>query len=358
MNGSLHDGDEPDPHNSAASPQPILARPLDLSPQSLHTGELPARRPPRRLLLPFCLLTAALTAVAAFWFIRQASTQSSTAPAQVTRYGEAPMYFNAVLGLPYCEVFINDRGPLRLYIDSGAGHILLLDDDHAEQVGLKPAASPIRSGGFGGEIDLHPAIVERLRLGSITAERATAGVSRLASPLLSAVDGILGAAAFASARVTFDFAHERLSVAPSSNADAPGNPLPIQSTRSGHVFATVQVDHEPADALIDTGAADTVLFKSWFAARWPDRHVASLPLPMLGIGPDFGTARPTSAGRITFAGRTDRLFGVVVDDQSAFVAGLGHKVDLVLGMNWFVQMRRLTIDYPTSRAWVEWIEEP
>jgi hypothetical protein len=277
---------------------------------------------------------------------------------QITSHGSAEMPMLALLRLPYCLATINGAGPYRLIVDTGGSITLALDDDIARELKLKSLGSAsIR--GISGKQDSEQALVKELRIGTIACRRVMTRTLALPDMIATATDGIVGTGVFARGRMTLDFAHARLEVAPTSNQPARGNRAAVRIVGDAKLLAPIKLESEGAVALLDSGADVAAVSPTALKELFPDRDLTSIPAAGLGVGEGDAAGVMLAPGvKLELWGRTfDNYSGLGLDVLDTLLGPiLGVQTHVLLGMPVFREMRSLTIDYPCRLMWVEWIE--
>lgn len=278
---------------------------------------------------------------------------------RVTSFGSAAMRVLAGFNLPYCMAFINGKGPYRLIVDTGGSITLSLDTAIADEIGLKTLAEAVVHG-VGGKQESGQALVDALHAGEIECRRVLTRVFELPAPVRGAADGILGAGIFSSARLTLDFESARLVVSPAIEAAAAGEAVELRIVGDAKLVAPVRVDGRRRWAVLDTGAGVLALSPSFIRLAFPQAAAQRLPGAGVGVGTE-------SAVPVTLAPVADFvLWGREFADQGALGLEaldsllspiIGLQTDVLVGMPIFRRMSRFTVEFPSSRGWVQWLEE-
>lgn len=276
---------------------------------------------------------------------------------EITRYGAAGLPLVTSARLAGCDAELNGHGPYRLILDSGAGATIVIAQRVADELKLVPICRST-VGGFGGTSALEFALADRVQVGEIECRRVLVAVAPDDTPFLLLAEGILGAGIFLRGRVELDFKGPGLRVQPSGTGEDDEG-LPIWMAGLGYLLAEGRIDDEPISMLLDTGATFDVVSTRWLHHIDPNRTIQKSPLPVLGMG--AATQRQTAAfvGTLEFAGRRMEHRAALASDEldRQFGALLGMQIDLILGMDTFVEMERVVIDFPARRMWVKWLAE-
>lgn len=278
---------------------------------------------------------------------------------QVAAFGVASMPPIESMGLPYVEALINGKGPYRLLLDTGGSIALSIDKEIAEDLGLKSIADASIRGATGKDTS-GQAIVSELRVGDIVSKRVITRIFGVREAVAGIVDGILGTGIYSDARMTLDFAGERLIVAAASDRPGPGKPMETRIIGDAKILSLITIQGQPGVALLDTGASAVAVsprrMEQWFDE---DSLLKVENVGGIGVGSGEGMSAALSPPLdFEFAGRKSGKFnglGLDVLDRTLSPI-LGTHIDLLIGMPVFREMKRMTVDYPSCRVWVEWNE--
>jgi hypothetical protein len=277
---------------------------------------------------------------------------------QVLEEGSAAMTQMPLIGLPACNVLINGRGPFRMIVDTGGSVMLSVDNEVADDIGLKSiATAAIR--GVAGKDTSGQALVDELRIDGITCRRVMTRIFGVRQATAYSADGIIGTGMFAHSRLTLDFADGRMVVSASSDRPGPGTAIEARIVSDAKLIALSEINGRSAVALLDSGADLAALSPSRCRALFPDQPVRSLRAAGMGVGqgeqPQFALTRGITW---SVSGRCYENFGGVALDVLDDVLSpfLGVQVDILVGMPVFRDMKSLTIDFPRCRLWAAWID--
>jgi hypothetical protein len=161
------------------------------------------------------------------------------------------------IGRIWAPVYINDLGPFRLVLDSGANHTGI-NAAVAQALGLTPDESrQMLLRGVTGS-----ATVATVRVNSILIGDLALGPSQL--PLLTdplgGADGILGTEQMTGRRIQVDFRHDLIAITRSHNERAaPGfRTIPFQLVRGNLLAVDASIGGVRTLAIIDTGGEATI----------------------------------------------------------------------------------------------------
>jgi hypothetical protein len=277
---------------------------------------------------------------------------------QITSYGSAEMPMIPLMRLPYCLAMINGEGPYRLIVDTGGSITLALDDDIADELKLKSlGTASIR--GISGKQESEQTLVSELHIGEICCRRVMTRTLELPDMITMAADGIIGTGVFARGRMTLDFEHARVVVAPSSDEPATGSRADVRIVGDAKLIAPIRLQDRHAVALLDSGADVAAIAPSALAELFPDRDFPGIPAAGLGVGEGDAAGVMLAPGvKLELWGRTfENYSGLGLDVLDTLLGPiLGVQTQVLLGMPVFREMRSWTIDYPRREMWVEWIE--
>jgi tetratricopeptide (TPR) repeat protein len=277
---------------------------------------------------------------------------------QIACYGAAPMPMAATLRLPYCSALINGKGPYRLIVDTGGSITLSLDDDIAEELGLKSfGKAGIR--GISGKMDSEQSLVDELVIGDVVLNRVMTRTFALPEMITVSADGIIGTGMFSQARMTFDFETARLIIAPSGAGPAAGRESPLRIVGDAKLIAPILLEDRYALALLDSGADVAALSPGVLKELFPNRAPLSLSAAGLGVGEGAAAGISLNPGvKLTCWDRTfDNYSGIGLDVLDNLLSPiLGIQTQVLIGMPILRQLKSCTIDYPQRRMWMAWQE--
>ena len=161
------------------------------------------------------------------------------------------------IGRIWTPVYINDKGPFRLVLDSGANHSGIITHV-AEVLGLPLNQSrQVMLRGVTGS-----AAVPTVRIDNLTVGDMTFGTTELpiVTDALGGADGILGTDGMSGRRIMVDFRHDLITIARSHNARAEAGfrTIPFQLVRNNLLAVDATVGGIRTKAIIDTGGQVTI----------------------------------------------------------------------------------------------------
>ena len=161
------------------------------------------------------------------------------------------------IGRIWAPVYINNKGPFRLVLDSGANHSGI-NTHVAEALGLPLNQSrQVMLRGVTGSV-----AVPTVRVESFTVGDLALGTSELpiVTDALGGADGILGTDGMSGRRVLIDFRHDLITIAISHSARAAVGfrTIPFQLIRGNLLAVDASVGGIRTKAIIDTGGEATI----------------------------------------------------------------------------------------------------
>jgi hypothetical protein len=161
------------------------------------------------------------------------------------------------IGRIWAPVFINDKGPFRLVLDTGANHSGVTAWV-AETLGIPLDLSPpVRLRGVTGIVVVPAIHVDTFEVGDLM-------LGPMALPIvtdaLGGAQGVLATNAFREERILIDFKHDRIDIRHSRNERAPADFVVIPWERSDTGLLTIhtRVGGVRAQVIIDTGGQRTI----------------------------------------------------------------------------------------------------
>jgi len=150
-------------------------------------------------------------------------------------------------------VMVNDQGPFRFVVDTGANRSVLAAH-MPQRLGLSVVGEEeVSLSGVTGEAVVPTVSVRRVQAGALL-------LLNVSMPVINAtmkgIDGVLGVEGLADKRLTVDFANDRISIDRSSKAAAPRDfvVLPVRFRHGQLLVVDAMVGRVKTKAVIDTGA--------------------------------------------------------------------------------------------------------
>lgn len=250
-------------------------------------------------------------------------------------------------GRIHAAVMINDSGPYRFILDTGA-NTSALAPRVAEELGLHGVDSTlIVVHGVTGSALLPAVRVESLRAGDVRIPATNLPV--LPGPVFGGADGILGINALQKTRIEVDFENDRVSITPSTGRRALPGYLVVPATlqKGGLLLVKGKVGKIPVAVIIDTGAERTLgnmALRTALIER--ARYDDELDVTVLGATTEVSAGKYFRAPRISI-GDADLIdLPVTFGELHVFdVWGLADTPALVIGMDLLGMLRKFIVDY-------------
>ena len=155
-------------------------------------------------------------------------------------------------------VYIDDHGPYRFLLDTGATHSAVSDRLVAELHLTTDTGPELVVHGVTGLVSTQACTFETLRFGTITYPHPRLPV--LGGFVLEGLDGILGMDHLINKRITADFIHDRVTVSESAGQHAGLHELVLAARTVSGLLLEVDgsADDNVVTAVIDTGASHTL----------------------------------------------------------------------------------------------------
>lgn len=161
------------------------------------------------------------------------------------------------IGRVWVPVYINDRGPFRLVLDSGATNSAVIPRV-AQELGLSTADSPqVLMRGVTGAAVTSTVRVQSLAVGDLEVGRS---VLPLVPDAFGGAEGLLGTEGMGDKRIYIDFLHDFVNISRSKGrrADAGFHALPLLPGAGKLLMVRATIGNVRARAIIDTGAQASI----------------------------------------------------------------------------------------------------
>jgi len=242
-------------------------------------------------------------------------------------------------------VMVNDRGPFRFILDTGANSSALAPH-LVEELGL-PAAAGIQVHGVTGTALLPAVNVESMRAGDVVLPPAVLPV--LPGDIFAGADGILGVTGMQQMRIDVDFLHDRVRIGRSSGRRATSGYVTARASlwQGGLLLVAGRVGSIPTKVIIDTGAERTIgnlPLRAAIQAR--SRSGDEFATSVFGATTDVESGTYLRAPRISIGPANLVDLTVTFGDLHVFeLWGLTEEPALVIGMDVLGRLERFIIDY-------------
>ena len=251
----------------------------------------------------------------------------------------------------FIDVRINDQGPFRFLVDSGADRSVV-GAALADQLHL-PQGDSVRLQGMAGQAMVRSVTIDRLTLGK-------SDVGPIRAPALAERDlgaqGLIGIDALAEQRLLLDFEARTITVQDGRQApvnDA-GEIVVTARLRKGQLIITqASVDDQPISAVIDTGSEVTLgnmaLRRRLLGKREPRADAARMTL--ISVTGQTLQAEAVVLPRIRIGGVYLNNVVVAFADASPFrLFGLEHQPALFLGSDLLKAFKRVSLDFRNRKV--------
>jgi hypothetical protein len=249
------------------------------------------------------------------------------------------------IGRIWAPVLINGKGPFRLVLDTGASHSAIISRV-AASLGI-PAlqADSVMVRGVTGSAVVPAVRVERLEVGDLLIEPSTLPI---VADVFGGAEGVLGREGMPDKRIFADFGRDRLVISHShrEHAAAGFSIIPLRLTRGGLLFANVRVGTIWTQAIIDTGAQQTVgnLALRDALTKYPPKD--SVAEDIIGVTLDLQRGDTVTAPPIGIGTLNLRRVRVTFADMFLFEhLKLTRQPTMMLGMDVLGSFDILIIDY-------------
>ncbi len=160
-------------------------------------------------------------------------------------------------GRIWAPVFINDKGPFRLVLDTGASHSGVVSRV-ADALGMPLDQSPpVMLRGVTGSAEVPTIRVDSLTVGDLTLRPV---ILPIVIDALGGADGILGTEGLDDKRIFIDFRHDLITITRSHSQRAPSDfvTIPILRSPLGLPMFRATVSGVAVKAILDTGGQVTI----------------------------------------------------------------------------------------------------
>jgi predicted aspartyl protease len=254
----------------------------------------------------------------------------------------------------FIQAYVNDAGPYRFLVDSGADRSVV-STDMAAALGL-PEAGQVMLQSMAGRSLVNTVRVDSLRMGESVARNLR--VPALPAASIGA-DGLLGIDALATQRILLDYQRRRVTVQSSDSAaklDRLGGPNEIVVTarrRGGQLIITkVRADGLPLYAVIDSGS-EVTLGNMLLAERLYRRRQLTDPqeIVMTSVTGETLTAQMGILPELRIGNLVLRGLPIAFADAGPFrLFGLDRRPALLLGADVLKVFRRVALDFGRRRV--------
>lgn len=250
----------------------------------------------------------------------------------------------------FIDVRVNDTGPHRFLVDSGADRSVV-SDGLAARLKL-PAGEMVRVQGMAGARTVATVEVAMLTLGK-------SEIGPITAPALSSrdlgADGLIGIDALADQRLLFDFDKRTITVQDSRTPFvASGQEIVVTARRrKGQLIITqASVSDRAVSAVIDTGSEITLgnraLRERLFGTRRPSRMI---DIELLSVTGQVLTAEAMVLDNVRIGGLVLNNVVVAFADAPPFALfGLQDQPAIFLGSDLLASFRRVALDFGNRKV--------
>lgn len=250
------------------------------------------------------------------------------------------------IGRVWVPVFINEKGPFRLVLDSGAtrsaitpfvARSLQLPPDHTRSVLLR---------GVTGTAVVPTVYVDSLSVGDLLVAPSTLPI---VADAFGGAEGLLGMDGMKDKRIYIDFRNDFINVSYSRNRRAAGGftTVPFLKTNLQLLMVQASVGYLPVHAIIDTGAQASIgnlALREALSSRYMRRNTTVDEIT--GATGDIQTGLGVRISPITIGGLTIQGAHLTFGDMHIFEHwDLGDEPALLVGMDIIGLLDTVVIDY-------------
>lgn len=245
----------------------------------------------------------------------------------------------------FVAVSINDTGPYRFLVDSGADRSVIAQS-LVDRLKL-PEGRVVMLQGMAGTAQVRTVVIDKLTIG-------TSDIAGIAAPVLAGRDlgaeGLIGIDALADQRLLLDFDRKTITVQ-DSRVDLPSSDGEIIVTarrRKGQLILTqASVANTRISAVIDTGSEITLgnlaLMRRYLGGRSAEMLKTTQLISVTG---QMLTARVATLSNVRIGGITLNNVTIAFADAPPFALfGLDKQPSLFLGSDLLKSFRRVALDF-------------
>ena len=269
-------------------------------------------------------------------------------PAEVLVEANEPKYVAPTLrdriGRIWAPVLINGKGPFRLVLDTGASHSAIISRV-ADSLGMTNQTDTIIVRGVTGSAVVPAVHVDRMEVGALLIQPSTLPI---VADVFGGAEGVLGREGMPDKRIFADFSKDVLTISRSHRERAPAgfSIIPLQSVHGGLLATEVLIGSIRAQAIIDTGAQQTVGNLALLEALKKYQPKDSVSEDIIGVTLDLQRGNTVSTPPMHFGTLTLRGVRVTFADMYLFEhLKLTREPTLLLGMDVLGSFDVLVIDY-------------
>ena len=250
------------------------------------------------------------------------------------------------IGRIWAPVYINNRGPYRLVLDTGASHSAVIERVARE---LKIAFDPCKFvlvRGVTGSATVPVIRVDRLQIGDSLIEPV---ILPIVTDAMGGAEGILGTEGLDDMRIFIDFKRDRIRISKSRGERAPFDfvTVPIRFMRGKLLIIDASVGEVRCKAIIDTGGQATIANLAMRDALTRRRmRPKTLPDEIIGATTDVQSGDTAESPPIQLGGMQIRGARITYGDMHIFEHWrLTKEPAMLIGMDALGLLDTLIIDY-------------
>lgn len=257
------------------------------------------------------------------------------------------------IGRIWAPVLINDKGPFRLVLDTGADNSAI-STHVAEALGIQPRTeeSVILRGVTGSKV-VPTITVDSLVVGDLELRSKRLPII---TDALGGADGVLGTEGLLDKRIFIDFRHDKIRISKSRGEppEAGFTTIPVHITRGLLLVADVQIGSVHARAIIDTGGQVTLANDAFREALVKHLRAADISADEItGATMDVQRGDRVVTPPIMLGGVTIRGAHFTTGDLYIFQHwNMTKEPAVLIGMNVLGLLDTLIIDYKRSELQV------
>jgi predicted aspartyl protease len=161
------------------------------------------------------------------------------------------------IGRIWAPVLINDRGPFRLVLDTGASHSAI-NASVAAALGINLAnAQPVMLVGVTGELRVSSVTVDSFVVGDLELRPARLPVI---ADAFGGAEGVLGSEGLLDKRIVIDFQHDSITISRSHGERPPRGFVTVPARIEGGliIISDARFGSLPVQAIVDTGSQSSI----------------------------------------------------------------------------------------------------
>jgi len=304
--------------------------------------------------------TALIAAVSVARADEPARAPEATTPAseQVIIEAPEPRYVAPTrrdrIGRIWAPVLINDRGPFRLVLDTGASRSAI-GPSIVASLGIDPSsAATVTLLGVTGELEVSAATVDSFVVGDLELRPARLPII---ADAFGGAEGVLGTDGLLDKRIFIDFRHDRITISRSHGQRPPRGfvTVPVELVRGLIIVSDAHFGSLPVQAIIDTGAQGSIANAALGEAlRRRGRQEERDASEIIGVTLDTKRGDLVPTPPLTLGDVRVGLTRITVADVYIFQHwNMTSRPTVMIGMDILGLLDALIIDYPRRELQVK-----